>query len=233
MKSPPGRFVIFDVDGTLVDSRPAIVASVRHVQTRRGLKPSESDELRWALGPPLADVMRRLLPGADDAAIAEAVATYREHNALVCTTKATLYEGIRSALAELAASGYTLFVASTKIETVVRQLVDHFELSSYFAGVYGSDADGRYADKAHLISQVLQVHGLNPAGAVMVGDREYDVHGARTNGIRSVAVTYGYGTEQELADAGADALCAHPNALPAALEGIFSTVVTPAPHRYS
>src|SRR5438105_1707847 len=108
MKSPPGRFVIFDVDGTLVDSRPAIVASIRHVQTRRGMKPSDSDELRWALGPPLADVMRRLLPGADDAAIAEAVATYREHNALVCTAKATLYEGIRSALAELAVSGYTL-----------------------------------------------------------------------------------------------------------------------------
>jgi phosphoglycolate phosphatase len=107
--------VIFDLDGTLVDSREAIIASLRHVQRQCGLECSTADSLQWALGPPLSDIMRRLLNSSDDAQIARAVAIYREHHPSVCVNQAALYPGIHDAVRGLADMGHQLFVATSKL----------------------------------------------------------------------------------------------------------------------
>lgn len=205
--------ILFDLDGTLVDSRAAIFASLHHVQRQWGLPCAPTDSLQWGLGPPLDDIMRRLLNSCDEAQIARAVAVYREHHPSVCVTHAAVYGGIRDALRGLADLGHQLFVATSKLGTVADLVLEHFKLRACFEGVYGSELDGRLSRKVDVIRHVLCTHQLDVTTTVMVGDREHDVLGARANCIRAIAVTYGYGSLEELRGAGPDAMCERPEQL--------------------
>jgi phosphoglycolate phosphatase len=213
----PVTAVIFDLDGTLVDSQRAITASLRHVQRECGLACSIDQDLRWALGPPLKEIMSRLLDSTDDMEIGRAMAIYRAHNASVCLTQAAVYEGIPASLQQLNASGCRLFVATSKLAAVAHEVLDYFDLTRSFEGICGSEQDGRFSQKTESIAHLLRTHELKPSATVMVGDRAHDIIGARACGIRSVGVTYGYGSRQELEGAGPDVICEHPRELPSLL----------------
>ena len=111
-----------------------------------------------------------------------------------------------------------LLVATAKMARFAERIVTHFGLGPYFSGVYGAEPGGRFDDKADLIAHMLRREGLAPEATVMIGDRGLDVVAARANGLRAVGVLWGYGSERELREAGADRLCAKPAELPAVID---------------
>lgn len=135
---------------------------------------------------------------------------YRAHHPSVSCSHARVYDGIEPALRRLAEQGHCLFVATSKLETVAREVLAHVDLDQYFEGIYGSDMDGRFAEKADVIGHVLRTHRLEPSASVMVGDRAHDVRGARANAVRCAAVAYGYGDRRELEAAFPDIICSSP-----------------------
>jgi phosphoglycolate phosphatase len=209
----PDRRVIFDLDGTLIDSRPGILSGLRHALGSLGHDLPPDLDLDWAIGPPLDEVMARLLSPRGDVRVEAAVLAYREHYGRLGLFDARLYEGIAPLLAELSSSGRTLFIGTSKLAPFARRVAEHFGLAHHFRGVFGSEADGRFRRKADLIRRILDEHRLAPSEVVMVGDREHDVLGARALGVPVVSVTYGYGTAEELLAAGATVLCDSPDQL--------------------
>lgn len=210
--APPCLAALFDLDGTLVDSRPAILRSVCHVLADLGHAPPPLPELHWFVGPPLEHGFRRLLAAYGDDRVDEAVAAYRRHYAAHGLFDGPPFAGIPALLEALAAEGLRLFVATSKREDFALRAVETFGLARHFAAVHGA-AHGRPEEKAALIARLVARHGLAPESAVMIGDREHDVIGARANGVRSIGVLYGYGSREELEAAGADALAGDPGEL--------------------
>ncbi len=215
--------VLFDLDGTLINSQRAIIATLRHVQREHGVPESPEQDLRWALGPPLRDIVRRLLATTDPDVVERATAMYREHHPSVCYTHAAVYPGIEPALRAFVASGHRLFVATSKLESLACDLVAHFGLASAFDGICGSDLAGRRSAKTDIVAEILRAARLDAADTLMVGDRAHDIIGAKVNGVRAIAVTYGYGDRAELDAAGPDLLCDSPADIVSAVDRLART----------
>jgi phosphoglycolate phosphatase len=211
------RNVIFDLDGTLLDSKPGILAGLRHALSELGHELPADQALDWAIGPPLAEVMVQLLKPFGDARVEQAVLCYRSWYATTGLFDARPYPGIPDLLEQLTRQSKSLFVGTSKRTVFARTVLEHFGLASRFRAIYGAEPHGRFDKKADLLSHVLAVEGLEPAQTVLVGDREHDVVGGRANALRVVAVTYGYGSREELVSAGAVVFCDSPNQLAALL----------------
>jgi phosphoglycolate phosphatase len=217
--------VIFDLDGTLTDSAPGILRSTRQALARlnaidgaeRAI-PAEA-ELRWIVGPPLQGSFATLV-GADRASAL--LKFYRERYESVGLFENSVYEGVVDALDRLAARDYRLFVATSKPEAYARRILDHFNLSRYFAAIYGAEMDGRRSAKGDLVAYLLGRERLAPAEAVMIGDRRQDALGARAVGIPAIGALWGYGDAQELTEAGADPLIENPAQIASAVATVFS-----------
>lgn len=208
--------LLLDLDGTLTDPAPGILAGVRVTLTAMGCGIPADDDLLQFIGPPIRVSFRRLL--GEDRDVEEGVRLYRAYVAERGLKEAAVYPGIFEALAELReAYAGRLFLCTAKSQPFAEGTVDHFGLRPYLAGVYGAEPDGRFEDKADLIAHMIPAEGIDPARAVMVGDRSYDMVAARANGLTAIGALWGYGSEAELLEAGAHALCAAPQDLPAAL----------------
>lgn len=204
--------ILVDLDGTLTDPAAGIVAAVRHAIAQMGVEPPAADSLRWVIGPPLRQSFPKLLGDGHD--VEAAVRHYREHYGAGGMFDAAVYDGIFDALARLRARPARLLLCTAKPFHFATQVLDHFDLSTRFDAVYGPDLDGRLDDKGDLIAHMLAVEGFDPRRAVMIGDRSNDVRAAGRHGIPTVGVLWGYGSRDELSEAGAAALCAAPEALP-------------------
>ncbi len=200
--------ILFDLDGTLVDSRPGIVAGLRQALGRLGHDLPADFPLDWAIGPPLAEVMKRLLGPFGDERVEEAVTFYREWYGAVGLFDARVYPGVPALLGQLASAGRPLFVATSKRVDFARTVLKHFGLAPNFRAAYGPGLDGRHAHKTELVRHLLDTERLAAADTVLVGDREQDVATGWANGLRVVGVTWGYGGREELA--GADLTCDSP-----------------------
>ncbi len=211
--TPPGA-VLLDLDGTLADNYPGIARSIAYALECLGAAAVEEAALRPCVGPPLRESFRRLLATDDTATIERAIGFYRERFADVGWQENVLYDGIAATLPLLAAE-HPLFLCTAKPEVFARRIIDLFGLASHFAGIHGADLDGRFDDKATLLAHLAREERIDPAAAVMVGDRSHDVRAARHNGARAIGVLWGYGSRDELAQA--DALVSTPEELPAAL----------------
>jgi phosphoglycolate phosphatase len=201
----------FDLDGTLTDPKPGITRSIQYALTRLDLAAPPEDELTWCIGPPLRASLMKLL-GTDDLAD-RALLLYRERFADIGLFENDVYPGIEDTLSAFAGSGRRLFVATSKPGVYAERIIDHFKLRVYFERVFGSELDGTRADKTDLLGYALRSAGVDPATAMMIGDRSHDMVGARNNGMTALGVLYGYGSEAELLDAGAHHVCATPQAL--------------------
>ncbi len=204
------RSVLLDLDGTLVESKPGIVASYDAALRDLGHEPDRAFDLDFVIGPVLGDVMGTVLAHYGDDRVEAAIAAYRRHYAETGLFGAAPYDGIPALLERLRAEGLALFLATSKRTAFAVRILDHLGLSGHFAGLYGSEPDGFRDHKPELIADILRRHDLRPEETVMVGDRRYDVAGAHANGLRAVGVLWGYGGRAELEAAGADWIAATP-----------------------
>lgn len=210
--------VLFDLDGTLTDPKVGIVASVHYALDRLGIAAPSDDEMDAWIGPPIQDSFARLLGGDPT----EAIRLYRARYGQIGLFENSVYPGIERSLDRLRREGLALFVATSKPRLFAQRILDHFELTSLFDGVYGSELDGRLAAKGELIGHVLHTEGLGRGTTIMVGDRDHDVIGARANGISCLGATYGFGSDEELDEAGAAALCDRPERVGEAVLALLS-----------
>ncbi len=208
--SSPVVTALFDLDGTLTDPKEGITRSAQHALERLGEPVPEADALTWMIGPPILASFVRLV-GEERAH--EGVRLYRERYASVGLFENAVYPGIPALLARLQGEGVRLLVATSKVHGFARRILDHFALSPFFEAVYGAELDNRNADKRDLLRVLLREQNLDPAAAVMIGDREHDAIGARANGIVAIGVTWGYGSREELQAAGAACLVDRPEDL--------------------
>ena len=213
--------VFFDLDGTLTDPKPGITACIRHALTGLGREAPAVDELLWCIGPPLSHTFGALLATTEDAMIAQAIALYRERFGTVGLFENALYPGVRETVAAVRDAGFATYVMTSKPHVYATRIVEHFGLTPLFERVYGSELDGTRVEKADLIAYALAEEGLDPARVVMIGDREHDAIGARRCGVRTIGVTYGYGTEAELRAHGAEAIAHAPAAIPGLVATLF------------
>lgn len=202
--------VLFDLDGTLVDSKLGVIDSLRHVVCAAGIVAPEPDAMRWCLGPPLRSVLASLLDTKAPELIEKACASYIDHYAREGLPKARAVAGVPQMLAKLRQSDLRLYLVSAKSTPIVQRMLRLLELDSFFDSATGAEP---HDTKTQSIAMVLRREGLFSRATAMVGDRKYDIAGARHNGVFSVGVEYGYGTRAELDAAGADAICQSPAAV--------------------
>ncbi len=205
--------VLLDLDGTLIDSQPGILASCRVALRALGHEPGAALDIAAIIGPPIEDVVRLLVKPYQDDRVDEAVAAYRKDYGVNGLFESKLYPGIVDALREIREASVRLYLATSKRTIFARRILEHLELATYFDGIYGSETGGALDHKPELIAHILSQHGLQPDYSVMVGDRRYDITGAHANRMRAVGVLWGYGTRNELEAAGADQLIGAPEDL--------------------
>lgn len=193
--------ILIDLDGTLTDPKAGIHRSIRYALEKLGQPLADEVDLDWTIGPPLKASLAKLLNTQDDALAEQALAAYRERFSVTGLFENEVYPTVAETLQQLQAQGYALFLATAKPTIFAKQILVHFQLDSYFTEMYGSELTGERTNKADLIAYILEQENLNAAECIMVGDRQYDIIGARANGIETIAVNYGYGTAEELAQA--------------------------------
>ena len=202
------RIVLLDLDGTLSDSAPGILDSLRLAFDEFGLPWVDQDTARALLGPPFWHSLPPLV-GADR--VDEVVASYRRHYWAGAMLRTTRYPGVAELLAGLAERGLRLAVATSKAEPQAVRIVEHLGLSDYFETICGDTLDGRRDSKALVVGEALRrLGGPDPAQVLMVGDRSHDVLGAAAHGIDCAGALWGYGSVTELTEAGALRLCERP-----------------------
>lgn len=200
MVNHPYDAVLFDLDGTLTRSEEGILNCVRYALTKMGREIPQEQTLRAFIGPPLYASFRDLCIMNDDEC-SQAVAFYRERYMVIGLFENAVYPGIRTLLRKLQEAGVYLAVATGKPQMLTERILDHFGLSRFFKTVAGISEDDHEADKQRLIRRALPEEYKN---AAMVGDRRFDMEGAKKMGINAIGVTYGYGDFAELQNAGAD-----------------------------
>lgn len=196
--------ILFDLDGTLTDAAPGITNSVKYALSKFGIDETDDNKLRKFLGPPLISSFMEFY-GFSKEKVQKAVEYYREYFVPHGIFENEVYSGIPKLLQKLKADGKTLIIATSKPETFAVQIAEHFEIDSYFDLIAGSNLDNTRSKKAQVIEYALETLGiLDRAHAVMIGDREHDIKGAKKTGLRSIGVLYGYASPGELENAGAD-----------------------------
>ena len=204
--------VFFDLDGTITDSAPGILASVRYALIKfegvgegKGREWSD-EELNFFIGPPLIDSFSKLL-GCGEEEAKRCLKWYREfytgETAACGMLMNSVYPGIPETLGKLRRLGVKVVLATAKPEVYARRILEHFDLVEYFDYIHGATLDEGRNKKHQVIAWALE-HSGELGRVVMVGDRENDISGAKINNLPSIGVLWGYGDESELKEAGAD-----------------------------
>ena len=200
------RSVLLDLDGTLIDSRPGIVASCFAALRAQGHHPDEALDITPFIGPPLEEMLRAVLQVYGDDRVDEAVMAYRRHYGDSGLLGSELYPGIVNALEEMRQAGLRIYIATSKREVFARRIAEHLKMAGYFDGIYGSVPGGQLDHKPDLLAHIVSERDLVASHTLMVGDRRYDIVGAHAVGMRGLGVLWGYGSRDELETAGADHL---------------------------
>lgn len=203
------KSLFFDLDGTLTDSSEGITKCAQLALRHFGIPAEELSALRVFIGPPLRESFPKF--GVPEAQVEEAVEVFRSRYNVVGKFENRPYDGIRELLEALKQEGYRLFVATSKPEVTAKEILQKFDLTKYFELICGATMDGQRDSKESVIQYLLsQIDGEN---ALMIGDTAYDVNGANVFGIPTLGVTWGFGSREEMLDAGAIGLVDTPEAL--------------------
>lgn len=211
-------FLLFDLDGTITDPKPGFLASMDYALEALGEPLREHDELTPFIGPPLRGTFEILLGDSNPIRTERAVELYRERLNRGGKFEADVYSGMRELLERFCEEGYRLFVATGKPRGMAREILTHFQLDHHFEEIYGAELDGRFVDKAELIAHFSEIHDLPRGAGVMIGDTAFDMRAGRLNDLATVGVRWGYGTDEQMLEAGANELVSDVNELTEALE---------------
>lgn len=193
--------ILFDLDGTLTDPKQGITKSVQYALAKLGIDEPNLENLVPFIGPPLLKAFKEFYH-LDDEQATLALQYYRERFATVGLYENAVFPGIQSMLAQLKKQGKILIVATSKPTVFSIKIIEHFGLQDYFQAVIGSNLDGTRVEKGEVIEFALsELDQVDPSKIIMVGDRKHDVIGAKHNGIDVIAITYGYGSLEELNEA--------------------------------
>lgn len=219
------QYILFDLDGTLTDPKIGITSSVQYALRAFGIEEPSLDKLEPFIGPPLADSFREFY-GLNGEQIQTAIDKYRERFENQGIYENEIYPGIALMLKTLNEGGRKLAIASSKPTQFVERILDYFHIREYFDVIVGSNMDGSRSRKEEVVEEALRL--LIPAGlsqedrrvsVAMVGDRKFDIEGAKAHGITSVGVSFGYAPEGELEQAGADFIVGTVDGLTEVLNG--------------
>lgn len=200
------RYILFDLDGTLTDPQEGITKSVAYALRYFGIEVENLESLCKFIGPPLKESFMKFY-GFDEEKAELAVEKYREYFAPAGIFQNKVYDGVDSMLKNLKESGKQIVLATSKPQVYAEKILKHFQLDMYFSFIAGSELDGRRVKKGEVIAYALKGAGVEDVRtAVMVGDREHDIIGAKENGMDSIGVLYGYGCAEEFEKNGADAV---------------------------
>jgi phosphoglycolate phosphatase len=207
--------LFFDLDGTLIDSAAGITRSVSYALEQLGHPVPSQAELRGWIGPALRTSFLPLL--GDEARVEQAVALYLERYGREGWTEHSVYDGVAEMLDAVHAAGHRLAIVTAKNEDNARKILGGLPFGDRFDDIVGSSRDGRLTHKVELIGEALRRFELPAERCLMIGDRRMDIEGAREHGMRNIGVLWGFGSEDELREAGAQHLASSPAQLPALL----------------
>ena len=204
------KYCLFDLDGTLTDPGIGITNSVMYALSKYGISVTDRKELYPFIGPPLPDSFRKYF-GFTEAQALQAVEYYRENFRSRGIFENTLYPDIPGLLKDLREKHAVICLATSKPFEFAELILKHFDLYRYFDHIGAADMDGRVSRKADVIARLLgQIGDIDRSSVLMTGDRDQDIEGAKANRIKSAGVLWGYGSYEELRDAGADYLIKEP-----------------------
>ena len=197
------KYILFDLDGTLTDPKEGITKSVQYALASVGIDEPDLDKLEPFIGPPLHESFMEFY-GFDRDKAMELVDKYRERFNVTGIYENVIYPGIADMLKTLKEAGCKIAIASSKPTEMVEIILDHFDIRKHFDFVVGSNLDGTRTKKEEVVEEVLRQMKPVKEKTAMVGDRKFDVEGARAFGLVSVGMSFGYAQENELEEAGAD-----------------------------
>ena len=202
--------ILFDLDGTLTDPGEGITNSVAYALRKYGIEVADRKELYKFIGPPLKDSFMKYYGFSEEEAI-KAIEYYREYFRDTGIFENKVYGGVEDMLIALKKADKKIVLATSKPEEFALRILEHFDLKKYFDVVAGASMDSSRSKKGDVIAYALSMCDIpDKKVAVMVGDREHDIIGARENGLDAIGVLYGYGSEEELKECGADYIVGQP-----------------------
>lgn len=208
------KYCLFDLDGTLTDPGIGITNSVMYALDKYGIRVADRSELYPFVGPPLGESFQKYY-GFSEKEAARAITYYREYFRKDGIFENTVYDGIPELLRQLKAKGVTVALATSKPHEFAVRILEHFDLMQYFDHVGAATMDGRICKKADVIAHLLdRLDTQDKSSVLMVGDRAQDIDGAKANNLDSAGVLWGYGSYDELHNAGAEYLVSSPSELP-------------------
>jgi phosphoglycolate phosphatase len=202
--------IFFDLDGTISDPQEGITKSICYALQKMGHPSIPAPEtLTHLIGPPLRDYFSLML---GESKVDEAIMHYRQRYDIenACLTENEIIEGMWFTIMQLWSASKNLFVITTKPTKIAKKILKHLELRERFKGIFGAELDETRSDKTELIARILECRKIAPESAVMIGDRKYDIIGAINNNVRNIGVTWGFGSIEELEEAGAQTIVRQP-----------------------
>ena len=197
------EYILFDLDGTLTDPKEGITKSVQYALASVDIDEPDLDKLESFIGPPLHESFMEFY-GFDRDMAMKLVEKYRERFNVTGIFENKIYPGIADMLKVLKEAGCKISIASSKPTVLVERILDHFDIRKYFDSVVGSNLDGTRTKKEEVVEEALRQLACVKEKTAMVGDRKFDIEGARAFGLTGVGVSFGYAQENELEEAGAD-----------------------------
>ena len=213
------KTVLFDLDGTIINSEEGITNCVRYVLDYWGMAHPTQKELLCFIGPPLREQFMEVF-GWDFDKAEQSVHVFRERFDKLGLYECELYPGIQKLIEDLHREGYRIALASSKHEEACGRILRHFHLESNFTGIFGATKDGKISTKKQVLEVCLSKLQASEEETVLIGDTKFDVLGAKEAGIDCIGVTYGFGTREELEAAGSAAVMDTPEEVGAYLKRI-------------
>ena len=186
------KYLLFDLDGTIIEPKEGIVNSIRHAADLMGAVMPSEEELHQFIGPPIMDSFQEKLKLSYEQAL-EAVSHFRRYYAETGIHQNALFRGIADVLHALKQEGYTLYVATSKPTVFAKEILEEHALDKYFVEIVGCNLDNSRSDKTEIIGYIVQKYGLDTSQCLMIGDTKFDIVGAKNHQMLSVGVTYGHG----------------------------------------
>lgn len=201
------NIILFDLDGTLTDSKEGVIRSAQYMQEKMGIRVWTDDELYFIVGPPLIDSFTGEFE-MDMETAEKAIEIFRERYSTIGLFENKVFPGIVELLENLQAKGKRMAVATSKKEDLAIRILEHFDIAKYFEIIGGDMREAGRDNKAKVIDYVLETMKAEKDDVIMIGDRKFDINGAHAIGIPCIAVEYGYGDRAEFEAHGADYIAA-------------------------